>query len=372
MAMAEEIEKALKLARSHFWKNPAEALHWAELGAQSGDARCQALAGRLLLNKPQVTEGELNQAQQWLKAAVAAGEFVSPDCLECADRCLQAVGRTDLETLESAIDEAGMHHLSEEILNAALPSVRWVSQPVKSEDIAEVGSSKLGGEPDLDPTVSWPIHNGRPLEFVAQLNLSQIPRIETNPLPVDGILTFFYDAEEQPWGMKLQEQESWHVICSPSEAALERREVPLRAKTFQTCALDLFTELTIPFARTAAAREFIDDNGNDWNAYWNLYSAYNIRPPRSDGFVHRSFGHPDAIQGDMTRRIEATLRGEDLTQASDSLNQAATEWRLLFQCDSDPQTGMQWGGDGRIYFWIRESDLLECNFTNVFLQLQTG
>jgi hypothetical protein len=97
----------------------------------------------------------------------------------------------------------------------------------------------------------------------------------------------------------------------------------------------------------------------------NVVSAFGIRPPYSDGRVHRSGGHPDALQGDMPVRIESALRGADVTEP-------VGQWQLLLQVDSEPQAGMQWGGDGRLFFWIRAADLAAGNFDDVQVQLQTG
>lgn len=53
-----------------------------------------------------------------------------------------------------------------------------------------------------------------------------------------------------------------------------------------------------------------------------------------DGPVHRLFGYPDLIQGDMNLQ------------------------------------NMMWGDVGRIYFWIREQDLKNFDFDKTWLILQ--
>ena len=45
-------------------------------------------------------------------------------------------------------------------------------------------------------------------------------------------------------------------------------------------------------------------------------------------------------------------------------------WRLLFQVDSEDAAGMMWGDVGRLYYWIRDSDLRSSNFENCWMVLQ--
>ncbi|NOT29697.1 MAG: DUF1963 domain-containing protein [Planctomycetes bacterium] len=52
------------------------------------------------------------------------------------------------------------------------------------------------------------------------------------------------------------------------------------------------------------------------------------------------------------------------------LEAGQTEWRLLLQLDSDERAKMMWGDAGRLYFWIRESDLCEHDFDKAWLILQ--
>ena len=52
------------------------------------------------------------------------------------------------------------------------------------------------------------------------------------------------------------------------------------------------------------------------------------------------------------------------------LGSKASQWTLLFQCDSDDNVGWMWGDVGRLYFWITESDLVAQRFENVWMILQ--
>ena len=52
------------------------------------------------------------------------------------------------------------------------------------------------------------------------------------------------------------------------------------------------------------------------------------------------------------------------------LSKTSAQWSLLLQVDSDDDAGMMWGDVGRLYFWIRKSDLEDANFSDVWMILQ--
>ena len=93
-------------------------------------------------------------------------------------------------------------------------------------------------------------------------------------------------------------------------------------------------------------------------------------------------GYPDVIQNPMQEQCEAVKRGyrvgssEDYSMISEdvkaSIKESEDEWILLFQMGTieDDNFELMFGDCGHIYFWIRKSDLLEKNFSNIWLILQ--
>ncbi len=45
-------------------------------------------------------------------------------------------------------------------------------------------------------------------------------------------------------------------------------------------------------------------------------------------------------------------------------------WRHLLQLRSDENAGLEWIAYGTLYFWIREQDLRNCEFSNVWALFQ--
>ena len=61
--------------------------------------------------------------------------------------------------------------------------------------------SKLGGLPNLATAVEWPLWKGKPLAFLGQIAVSELPPDSAiwQALTV-GYLYFFYDQEQTTWG----------------------------------------------------------------------------------------------------------------------------------------------------------------------------
>ncbi len=86
----------------------------------------------------------------------------------------------------------------------------------------EVASSHLGGVALLDHPDRWPRLNERPLSLVAVVDLAELAPFESDPvLPRAGVLNFFYDYVEQPWGFEPGDSGGWKVVLT-DRAVLNR------------------------------------------------------------------------------------------------------------------------------------------------------
>lgn len=103
-----------------------------------------------------------------------------------------------------------------------------------------IGSSKIGGSPDLPSTILWPAWEDEPIPFLAQFNLEDMASYDHGgKLPRSGMLYFFFNdkaLEAYP-----PERASWQVIYYDDNLShLERRSAlgeqmvyPARAVSFQ-------------------------------------------------------------------------------------------------------------------------------------------
>ena len=94
------------------------------------------------------------------------------------------------------------------------PSVAFSLEP-KSE--IQVGQSKLGGAPDLPK--EFELKSGpATIDFLLQINLAEAsPFDQTESLPKSGLLSFFYDLKEQPWGYDPKQLNGFRIALPPKK-----------------------------------------------------------------------------------------------------------------------------------------------------------
>jgi uncharacterized protein YwqG len=257
-----------------------------------------------------------------------------------------------------------------------------------------VGSSKIGGKPDLPIDFEWFYFNGesydgitknRPLSFLAQINCEEINEYDKdNLLPANGMLYFFYELETMKWG-GLDDKGSTKVYYYPgSISELQRTDFPsdlLEEYKLPEMSITFSTEIELP-----DFEEFIEWHNeveyNQWDSYGE--SKNKIIPESDERYINKLLGYANLIQSDMLLECEAATRGVELyserggysnkitTEELQQYKENCTKWQLLFQFDSI-ETGtyeLLWGDVGRIYYYINIDDLVELNFDNCWLILQ--
>lgn len=270
-----------------------------------------------------------------------------------------------MSTFQELLSAAGLTRVSAEIAQVALPSIRLKTNAVDETQLGQ-GATRFGGSPDLPPGYAWPEHNGSPLPFVAQLNLSEVVPYDTMQLlPAEGMLYFFFDIDAffDSWP---RHQTIWRVLYEHNaRTALQRVAIPERVAKrnhYRSSTVTYATEITLPdysqYDGTSIQRLGLSGPLTDeeqW-AYYEVQAqlastvgtTYHIP-------LHRLLGHPDDVQWDMHRDLPG----------------ASTNWQLLFQVDSDGVPDTEWGDTGRIYYWIRTRDLAKRDFSGVELILQS-
>jgi uncharacterized protein YwqG len=250
-------------------------------------------------------------------------------------------------------------------------SIRLTSQPTDETKLA-VGATKLGGSPDLSPGTTWPAWNKLPMSFIAQLDLAHLSQFDvSNSLPKTGLLTFFYDSNQQDFGSDPANRGQWQVMLQPNDPAqLQRTALPntLPAKgRFKPCALQCATEFTLPLDVSAFGLQWARSDLDRYSDFMTTYPT----PGDRKTVHHRLLGHTNQIQDDMHVQVEVESRGLKPDQVTEEMRRDALHWRLLLQVDTDPQAGMNWANNGMLYLWIRERDLSAQQFKNVWLVLQS-
>jgi len=280
---------------------------------------------------------------------------------------------TKAELHESLVTSGVLSGHATAIAESASECLELESEPVDSELEIPLGAAKIGGNPDLPRELEWPTARDFPLIFLAQVALTDIPHLDVTPrLPQSGLLSFFFDAKEQPWGFDPKNAGSWKVVYTPNAEKLHRREFPegFPVSKFKACRLTSRKRFSLPsWERSGACG--LDLNEEEMDALEEVSLQL-----RSSG--HQLLGLPVVVQGDHME-LECQLASNGVycgdstgydSSRGKALSPGAADWRLLMQFESDDNVGMMWGDGGRLYFWIREQDLASQNFDNVWVVLQ--
>jgi uncharacterized protein YwqG len=222
--------------------------------------------------------------------------------------------------------------------------------------------TKIGGLPDLPEGWVWPIIEGMPLAFLAQINLCQIPvALHNEPLPKSGILYFFsifgWHLEDGdlppniPWNRSFNEP-GWSQVMyyTGDVSALKRAVKPteVNIEIFRSAQVSYEVIPSLPHS-SESSRDFVFEaltwTEEEYERFDELCSDFdrNLRKLLGYSAQHQLLGYAASMQYTV---IPAGMM-------------------LLFQLDSDNEVKAMWGDGGIIYFMITENDLAERNFSKV-------
>lgn len=275
---------------------------------------------------------------------------------------------------EALVEKHGLTKFRDQLLSQAKLAAT-LTPGNKTVEALRPGQSKLGGKPDVPAHFTWPTKEEKPLAFIAQINLAELPAIEGERLPNSGLLSFFYNNEV--WGFDPKDRGGFQVFYFDNESGELEAHLPPPARTekklfgifsksvtiheYPVCPLTAGLTLTLP-----NELDGIDLTEDESDNYYDLLEAI--------GGHHRFLGHAEPIQSEMELECELVTNGlycGDSTGYHDprakELEKSSGQWNLLLQIDSDDNAEMMWGDAGRLYFWIRDQDLAGRDFSNCWM-----
>lgn len=101
-----------------------------------------------------------------------------------------------VQDLTDALSGVGLTRVAADLAVASSPCIRLI--PTANPT---AGESRIGGLPHLPAGQAWPSWKRAPLSHLCQIDLSEVAHHPgARPLPPEGILSFFYDADQSTWG----------------------------------------------------------------------------------------------------------------------------------------------------------------------------
>jgi len=250
------------------------------------------------------------------------------------------------------------------------------------EDIAarKASRSKLGGSPLVPKGFVWPLSSERELDFLLQIDLADIRQLDPiGALPSSGVLTFFYDLENQPWGYDPARLDGFRVQLF-EENDLIQGYVPNSELQLPERCLSFSSALTLPYFGSRAYDLFEQEAGltaDEVDRYSEFIAAHNRLYWTHGSGLHRMFGNSENIQNDMQLEAQLVTHGFYCGNSSGyndprakELEAGCDDWILLLQLDSDDGADIMWGDVGMLYFWIRYQDLYALRFDRTWMTLQ--
>ncbi len=279
-----------------------------------------------------------------------------------------------------ALRESALPH-KDELAELVRPAVFLNSHAASGESLS-TGTSHLGGLPALPPDIAWPSWQGKPQSFIAQINLSELPKFaERHLLPQHGFLFFFYDSGQSTSGTYKSEEGSFAVLYATDMAReMQSDDVPegLDRKTiFRPVRLSFTVGMSEP-GWEHPLLERIGLSFEERLKYAEVVGQVE-RPTQSSSRrpCHQMLGYPNSMQYAVALDCERAqldfwkANREQRKALEPHIREHVDEWELLLQVDWDTHAGMDWPGAGRIYYMIRRQDLKLCHFNKAWFVLQS-
>lgn len=298
--------------------------------------------------------------------------------------------RPSMNRLPEVLSAAG--EFAAALQAVALPALELTPSPT-TDDAIRSRQSKFGGEPDMPKGQEWPTSPEGPLNFLAQINLSDVhgSGVES-PLPREGLLLFFYRYSDGPWGFDPKDRDGFAVMYVPAGTPVERHKAPLKVDAddvdfvFSPCSLQFtaVASLPDPFAiphyteadvEEDAWTEFIEEHEDLAETLWGEQGE-------DDTCLNQMFGRPFTVQSPAIQaEAAAVTRGvyfgdaEIAPEHEALLAEAEKEqddWIILLQLDTDPRPEWMWGDMGVLFFLVHKDAAAKGDFSNVWCILQCG
>ncbi|MET3029070.1 DUF1963 domain-containing protein [Flavobacterium sp. UW10123] len=235
-----------------------------------------------------------------------------------------------------------------DLLKYKLDFIKIEAKPIEKETILNFTQSKFLGKPYLPIGFEYPKDNsGKPMVLLAQLNFSEIPRLEN--YPEKGILQFYIPSED--W----YDMDDYKIIY--------HEEIKNHETNFDFLTEDLYEDFPVYCEHSLNFSSEIEYGGvtdfrfdylfNGLN-YWEFEETLNkSQKEELENFIYdNNCGHKI---GGYAYFTQSDPRDYDINSKNDI---------LLFQIDTDEE--IMFGDSGVANFFINKDDLINKRFEKAY------
>jgi uncharacterized protein YwqG len=308
------------------------------------------------------------------------------------------------ERFRYEVEACGLTKIWPRLRAVARPS--YVVELMPDADLERLGTSRLGGLPDLPAARPWPEHEGQLLTFIGQIDLAEVPRLPV-PLPERGLLSFFLGIDEP--ASNIGHEVLYH---DGTGGELSRSPEP-DEDAFLNEDSPFFRPIGVRFLPAVSVPSFFRDSSLDEFADQLEELRQRLGSPSSPRKSSQLLGHPLAISGDPLAEAYVAVQGhadiiyalhrtpedverdlaaarekgdadrvEWLQQQKESLawfhgarqyhQEEIGHWQLLLEVASHRECGMLWWDAGRLQFHIDSRDPEARDFSRTYACIQTS
>lgn len=268
----------------------------------------------------------------------------------------------------------------EKIIKLIKPAIGILTKKLEADNL-KIGSSKIGGKPDLPKKMDWPKLNNSELIFCAQYNISDFKRFDfENLLPKKGMFYIFIGIDEK-WNQFSIDQEDSKIFFVENLDDLERKEYPTTLKEerkIEPAEIQYFDYLTIPDDENYKLFYFNDKYEDFYFHFYQDTEEY-ISEELYEyiGNMHQILGEDKSVQSSVVYEFskkELNIKSnEEHTEKWNEILENSKTFTNLIQLDCmDSNTNLnKFGGSGIFYIGLKTNEFEKLNFENLRISYQT-
>ncbi|MDZ5453270.1 YwqG family protein [Labrys sp. ZIDIC5] len=272
------------------------------------------------------------------------------------------------------LENVGLGAHADRILPHELPAIAILL----GTGTGDTGQSRIGGLPDLPPTLAWPhTAKGEAMEFALQLDLAELPPAASE-LPPAGMLYVFVGLDEPATNIEHR------ILLYTGTAPLHPAALPADIAFANDMFADVephrleFTEIR-DFPRWAT-RDFsavTRDMSEDEHDTYNEEFMWSLEPNTASPILGKLFGHAAGIGSDpredayVVREVNPKWLYNARERAKLDLA-PARNWRHLLTIDSCMTLGLGIWDAGYLQFLQHQNDLEKLDFSRVYAAVESS